>query len=61
MQASCVCNASLWLIALKLDIHNVLRASPKILGNIHAFIEASEDSLFKLVSKTQSSFWMATL
>ena len=41
VQASCVCNSSLWLIAIKLNIHHVLRASPKILENIHAFIEAS--------------------
>ncbi|CBJ48587.1 dicer-like 3 [Ectocarpus siliculosus] len=37
--SSCVCNASLWVIALRLDVHHVLRASPKILGHIHAFIE----------------------
>lgn len=40
-QSSCVCNASLWVIALRLDVHHVLRASPKILGHIHAFIEVS--------------------
>lgn len=38
-KASVVCNASLWVIALRLNLHNVLRASPKILGNIHSFIE----------------------
>lgn len=36
-----VCNASLWVIALGLNLHHVLRASPKILGNIHSFIEVS--------------------
>ncbi|CAN0253279.1 unnamed protein product [Ectocarpus sp. 12 AP-2014] len=39
IKSSCVCNASLWVIALRLDVHHVLRASPKILGHIHAFIE----------------------
>ncbi|CAM9952259.1 unnamed protein product [Scytosiphon promiscuus] len=42
IKSSCVCNASLWVIAIRLDVHHVLRASPKILGNIHAFIQNNE-------------------